>query len=204
MVLDSEYEHPNGGKLKIQAMAIDSGGLATHSVYNYCRQRKTKGVIPIKGSSQRNQPIIGRGSKVDINYKGQPIKQGVSVFSIGSDTIKDELFPRIKMGKGIHFHKETTEEYFKELTGEYKQSKLNSSRRRVYQYVQKKNQAVEKLDCAVYAYAAWYYLLQRKPITKIFPYLEKKLQNYGKKQQKKAKITKNTNMPKQGYDVFNW
>ena len=204
IVLDSEYEHPNGGKLKIQAMAIDSGGRATHSVYNYCRQRKTKGVIPIKGSSQRNQPIIGRGSKVDINYKGQPIKQGVSLYSIGSDTIKDELFPRIKMGKGIHFHKETTEEYFKELTGEYKQSKLNSSRRRVYQYVQKKNQAVEKLDCAVYAYAAWYYLLQRMPISKIFPYLEKKLQNYGKKQQKKAKITKNTNMPKQGYDVFNW
>ena len=204
IVLDSEYEHPNGGKLKIQAMAIDSGGRATHSVYNYCRQRKTKGVIPIKGSSQRNQPIIGRGSKVDINYKGQPIKQGVSLYSIGSDTIKDELFPRIKMGKGIHFHKETTEEYFKELTGEYKQSKLNSSRRRVYQYVQKKNQAVEKLDCAVYAYSAWYYLLQRMPITKIFPYLEKKLQNYGKKQQKKAKITKNTNMPKQGYDVFNW
>ena len=204
IVLDSEYEHPNGGKLKIQAMAIDSGGRATHSVYNYCRQRKTKGVIPIKGSSQRNQPIIGRGSKVDINYKGQPIKQGVSLYSIGSDTIKDELFPRIKMGKGIHFHKETTEEYFKELTGEYKQSKLNSSRRRVYQYVQKKNQAVEKLDCAVYAYSAWNYLLQRMPITKIFPYLEKKLQNYGKKQQKKAKITKNTNMPKQGYDVFNW
>lgn len=204
IVLDTEYDHPNGGKLKIQAMAIDSGGLSTHSVYNYCRQRKTKGVIPIKGSSQRNQPIIGRGSKVDINYKGQPIKQGVSLYSIGSDTIKDELFPRIKMGKGIHFHKETTEEYFKELTGEYKQSKLNSSRRRVYQYVQKKNQAVEKLDCAVYAYAAWYYLLQRMPISKIFPYLEKKLQNYGKKQQKKAKITKNTNMPKQGYDVFNW
>ena len=48
IVLDSEYEHPNGGKLKIQAMAIDSGGLATHSVYNYCRQRKEKGLYQLK------------------------------------------------------------------------------------------------------------------------------------------------------------
>ena len=204
IVLNSEYNHPNGGKLKIQAMAIDSGGLATHSVYNYCSQRKAKGVIPIKGSSLQNQPIIKAGSNVNINLKRVKTATSVQLYTVGGDTIKDELFPRIKMMKGIHFHKETNEEFFKELTGEYKDSKLNNRRRRVYRYVRKKGQSVEKLDCLCYAYSAWHFILKQLPITKIFPYLEKKLQNYGKKQQKKAKITKNTNMPKQGYDVFNW
>ena len=183
----SEYDHPLGGKLKIQAMAVDSGGLATHSVYNYCRLRKRKGVIAIKGSSLQNQPVINTGTNVNISIRGMKTAQAVKVYSVGGDTIKDELFPRIKMGKGIHFHKQTTAEYFKELTGEYKDSKLNNARRRVYRYVQKRNQSVEKLDCCVYAYAAWHYLLKQMPITKIFDYLTKKLEKnaiFGKKTQK--------------------
>ena len=39
ILLTNEYEHPNGGKLKIECCAIDTGGLATQAVYNYCRQR---------------------------------------------------------------------------------------------------------------------------------------------------------------------
>ena len=108
------------------------------------------------------------------------------------------------MGKGIHFHKETTEEYFKELTGEYKDSKLNNARRRVYRYVQKRNQSVEKLDCCVYAYAAWHFILKQIPISKIFPYLEKKLENNAKKPEKKRNLKKNSTITTKSYDVFNW
>ena len=204
IVLNSEYDHPKGGKLKIQAMAVDSGGLATHSVYNWCRLRKQKGVIPIKGTSLQNQPVINNGSFVNISLRGMKTAQAVKVYSVGGDTIKDELFPRIKMGKGIHFHKETDEKYFKELTGEYKDSKLNNARRRVYRYVQKRNQSVEKLDCLVYAYAAWHFILKQKPITKIFPYLEKKLQNNAKNPQKKRNLKKNSTNTTKRYDVFNW
>nr|BAR26536.1 terminase large subunit [uncultured Mediterranean phage uvMED]BAR26601.1 terminase large subunit [uncultured Mediterranean phage uvMED]BAR26604.1 terminase large subunit [uncultured Mediterranean phage uvMED]BAR26734.1 terminase large subunit [uncultured Mediterranean phage uvMED]BAR26793.1 terminase large subunit [uncultured Mediterranean phage uvMED] len=204
IILDSEYDHPKGGKLKIQAMAVDSGGLATHSVYNYCRLRKRKGVIAIKGSSLQNQPVINTGSNVNISIRGMKTAQSVKIYSVGGDTIKDELFPRIKMGKGIHFHKETTEEYFKELTGEYKDSKLNNARRRVYRYVQKRNQSVEKLDCCVYAYAAWHFILKQIPISKIFPYLEKKLENNAKKPEKKRNLKKNSTITTKSYDVFNW
>ena len=63
MVLNSEYTIKTE-KTKIQAMAIDSGGLTAHSVYNYCRQRKTK-VIPIKGSYN----VTNERFKVDIDYK---------------------------------------------------------------------------------------------------------------------------------------
>ena len=70
IILNSEYNHPKGGKLKIQAMAVDSGGLATHSVYNWCRLRKQKGVIPIKGSSLQNQPVINNGSICKYKFKG--------------------------------------------------------------------------------------------------------------------------------------
>ena len=68
VLLTSEWEHPSGAKLKISGCAIDSGGLASQSVYNFCRNRKGLGVIPIKGSSQSGKPAIGRGSRVDINY----------------------------------------------------------------------------------------------------------------------------------------
>ncbi len=203
-ILDSSYDHPKGGKLKIQAMAVDSGGLATHSVYNWCRLRKRKGVIPIKGSSLQNQPVINTGKNVNISLRGMKTAQTVKIYSVGGDTIKDELFPRIRMSKGIHFHKKTTEEYFKELTGEYKDSKLNNARRRVYRYVQKRNQSVEKLDCCVYAYAAWHFILKQIPITKIFIYLEEKLENNAKKPEKRQNLKKNSTNTTKRYDVFNW
>ena len=48
------------------------------------------------------------------------------------------------------------------------------------EYVQKKNQAVEKLDCAVYAYAALNHLYQRYPRGKIWQIFTKRLLNNAK------------------------
>jgi hypothetical protein len=46
--------------------------------------------------------------------------------------------------------------------------------------------------------------LKQKPISKIFPYLEKKLQNNAKNPQKKRNLKKNSTISTKGYDVFNW
>ena len=200
IALAHTYDHPKGGKLKVQACAIDTGGMATHSTYQFCRKNKTKGVIPIKGASIANAPALNTGSNVNINIRGMKTADTVKLYMVGGDTIKDEIFPRIKMMKGIHFHKKVTEEFFKELTGEYKDHKFNLRRRRVYRYVRKRNQRVEKLDCLVYAFAAWVYILKQIPISRIFPYLEEKLAESGKNKQNKAKIRKNTTTNKYGYD----
>lgn len=42
IALAHTYDHPKGGKLKVQACAIDTGGMATHSTYQFCRKNKTK------------------------------------------------------------------------------------------------------------------------------------------------------------------
>jgi len=188
VLLTSEWEHPNGGKLKIECCAIDTGGLASQAVYNYCRQRQGIGVIGIKGSSQSGKPAIGRGSRVDLNYRGRAIKKGVVVYMVGTDTIKDVLFARLKFNDKLHFHAQTDEEYFKEFTGERRVLKKNG---RGTEYVQKKNQAVEKLDCAVYAYAALNHLYQRFPRGKIYEIFTNRLLksvNSNKNNLKDAKV----------------
>ncbi len=200
ILLTSEWEHPNGGKLKVECCAIDTGGLATNSVYNYCRARKGSGVIGIKGSSQSGQPAIGRGSRVDLNYKGRPIKGGVVVYSVGTDTIKDVLYSRLKFNNKLHFHAQTTEEYFKQFTGEKKVLKKSG---RGTQYVQKKNQNVEALDCAVYAYSALNHLYQRYPRSKFFQIFTNKLLNPTNSSGKNKLNLRNSATHKQGY-VNQW
>ena len=173
--------------------------MATQSVYNYCRQRQGLGVIGIKGSSQSGKPAIGRGSRVDVNYRGRAIKKGVVVYMVGSDTIKDVLFARLKFNDKLHFHAQTDEEYFKEFTGERRVLKKNG---RGTEYVQKKNQAVEKLDCAVYAYAALNHLYQRFPRGKIYQIFANRLL---KSPNPTKENTLNSKKPtsKQGY-VHKW
>jgi phage terminase large subunit GpA-like protein len=200
ILLTNEYEHPNGGKLKAECCAIDTGGMATQSVYNYCRQRQGLGVIGIKGSSQSGKPAIGRGSRVDLNYRGRAIKKGVIVYMVGSDTIKDVLFARLKFNNKLHFHAQTTEEWFKQFTGERRVLKKNG---RGTEYVQKKNQNVEALDCAVYAFAALNHLYQRHPRGKIYEIFDKKRLNSIKSDKRSLIDAKLDTSAKQSY-VTNW
>ena len=201
VLLDADYEHPSGGKLKISACAVDSGGLATQSVYDYCMRRRGKGVIAIKGSSRSGGPIIGKGSRVDINYSGKIRKKSGIVYLLNTEDIKDRIFSKIKGEGKIHFHAETTEEYFKELTGEYRTQKTNSKGYPVSTYEKKPNQAVEKLDCCVYAYGA-FSLLQKTTIKgKFFETYAKKLLNPTNPTTKNT--LKSRNRPTQSY-VNQW
>jgi phage terminase large subunit GpA-like protein len=133
-------------------------------------------VFALKGSSIRNKPPIGKPSKVDINYKGQVLKNSAEVFSVGTDTIKSTLFGRLKHnepGAGfIHFYAEAGQEYFRQLTAE----------RQVVRYVKgfavrewkkKAGDRNEALDCFVYSYAALHFLYMRFNRNTIFEQFEK-------------------------------
>ena len=109
--------------------------------------------------------------------RGKAIKKGVIVYAVGTDTIKDVLFARLKFNDKLHFHAQTDEEFYKELTGERRVLKKSG---RGTEYVQKKNQSVEKLDCMVYAYAALNHLYQRYPRGKIWQIFTKRLLNNAK------------------------
>lgn len=170
------YKRASGDAVKVSAIGVDSGGHFTSEVYTYARERRNRGVFALKGQSQRNKPPISKSSKVDINYKGQVLKNSAEVFPVGVDTIKSTLFGRLKhneVGAGyIHFHNEAGQEYFKQLTSE----------RQVVRYVKgfavrewkkKAGDRNEALDCFVYSYAALNYLYMRFNRNTIFEQFKK-------------------------------
>jgi len=203
VLLNAEYEHPSGAKMKISGCAVDSGGLATSSVYDWCMRRRNKGVIAIKGSSRSGGPIIGKGSRVDINYSGRVRKKSGVVYLLNTEDIKDRIYSKIKGSGKIFFHAQTTEEYFKELTGEYRTQKTNKKGYPVSTYEKKPNQAVEKLDCCVYSYSAYQLLTKTAPKGKFFDIYAKKLLNSSNSSDKNRVLSKQASS-KQANFVNQW
>lgn len=155
-VLATTWATEGGKELKIAQMAIDSGGHCTHEVYNYVRERVRQGVVAIKGSSRRNSPAVGKGSKVDVNWRGKLLKRGVSLYLLGTDTIKTTLFGRLRHNEGsgsLNFGMGADEEYFKQLTSERQALRYHRGFP-IREWVKKAGDRNEALDCAVYAYAA--------------------------------------------------
>ena len=161
--------------LPILATCIDSGGHFTHEVYAFAREHKALGVHAIKGQSQRNKPIIGRPTKVDLNLRGQVLKSGALVYPVGSDTAKTTIYSRLKLnepGAGFnHFPAGLPADYFDQLTAE----------RLITRYVRgfpvrdwhkKPGARNEALDCKVYALAAMQLLYTRYNRRSIWEQLE--------------------------------
>jgi len=155
-VLATEWDTESGKALKVAQMAIDSGGHCTHEVYRYVRDRVAQGVVAIKGSSRRNSPAVGKGSKVDVNWRGKVLKRGVTLYQLGTDTIKTTLFGRLRHNEkvgGLNFGMAADVEYFKQLTSERQALRYHRGFP-IREWVKKAGDRNEALDCMVYAYAA--------------------------------------------------
>ena len=155
-VLAAEWETTGGKTLKLAQMAIDSGGHCTHEVYRYVRDRVSQGAVAIKGSSKRNSAAVGKGSKVDVNWRGKVLKKGVTLYMLGTDTIKTTLFGRLRhneAGGSLNFGQAADEEYFRQLTAERQALRYHRGFP-IREWVKKTGDRNEALDCAVYAYAA--------------------------------------------------
>ena len=155
-VLATEWEQESGKTLKVAQMAVDSGGHCTHEVYRYVRDRVGQGVIAIKGSSRRNSAAVGKGSKVDVNWRGRVIKRGVTLYQLGTDTIKTTLFGRLRHNQatgGLHFGMAADEDYFKQVTSERQALRYHRGFP-IREWVKKAGDRNEALDCLVYGYAA--------------------------------------------------
>jgi len=142
--LKRTFEHKSGNKMKIIAVAIDTGGHKTQAVYEFCKKRFLRGVFAIKGSNKKDAPITtGRFS---IKNKGK-----VPLFQIGVNTAKDEIYSAIEVETPgplyCHFPNKDIydEEYFKQFLAE---KRVNGS------WVKKGRARKEALDCRVYARAA--------------------------------------------------
>jgi phage terminase large subunit GpA-like protein len=122
-LFETTFTHAAGTKLKIEATAVDTGGHFTHEVYRFCAKYSARRVYAIRGDTKYGMPIKGKGTSVDVNYKGKVAKKGVKLHHVGTDTAKDLMYSRLQLrqaGPGfVHFPKfEDLNDFLDQLTAE--------------------------------------------------------------------------------------
>lgn len=159
--LQAEFVHPSGQRMKIAAVGVDSGGAHTQDVYQFCRQRRWRHVLAIKGESKRGRPVLAqRPSKVDVSWRGHTEKNGCELWMIGTDTAKDWIYNRFKLPSGPgaqHFSVDLPDEYYDQLTAERKLVRYVKGRP-VTEWVKPRSERNEVLDLTVYNLAMAHYL----------------------------------------------
>lgn len=177
-ILFKPIQHESGALLPVMVAAVDSGGHNTQEVYNYCRERRMRHVMAIKGSSIRGKAPLSKPAKVDLNFRGKVIKSGAEVWTVGPDTIKSTIYARLKLkdkGKGYyHFYQGISDEYFEQLTAEKQVTKYVRGFP-IREWIKKAAARNEALDCEVYAYAALQNLYMRFNRRTIWEQLEQRI-----------------------------
>lgn len=152
--LNLERLHPLGGKIRIIKTAVDTGYL-THDVYNQIRKRRN--VIAVKGDDG-DRPIIKAPTKQDINWRGQKIKRGISLYAVGVDTCKATLLSRCRIDKPgpkyLNLPQDAGEFWCRGFAGSEIQVKKHKNGRPYWIWQALDNVRNEPLDTAVYAFAA--------------------------------------------------
>ena len=156
IILERSYHHVSGADLRIESMAIDTGGHRTQSVYNYCRAKMPR-VIAIQGASKPGRPVISNTPSLqDVDYAGVKIEAGVQLWTVGTDTAKAMIYGRLNLstpGPGfMHFPIGIGDEFFQQLTAE----KIITEFRKGFPHSVwvKTRERNDGLDTCVYAYAA--------------------------------------------------
>lgn len=147
-----------GGTLPVRACAIDSSDGHTQStVYNFCRGKRHRGVVPIKGSRNPHAQALGKVSPQEVNFKGRSAGWSIDLFPVGTHVLKATIYAQLGIKDPsapgyMHFPDCADLEYFAQLCGEYAKK---TNERGVDKIVWVQDRArVEALDCYVYAMAA--------------------------------------------------
>lgn len=163
-LLEREFEHASGAKLKIRAGSIDSGdGQTADAVYAFVRKRQARGLRAVKGASTEGREIFSQPKPVlDIGKRDKAMKFGVRPYIVGVDRAKDLLLGadsqagRIKLaGSGpgrIHWYRSVRPDYWEQLTAEIKVPHRIVRGKKVWQ--KKAGAHNEALDAEIYAFHA--------------------------------------------------
>lgn len=148
-VLRSTWQHPAGGRLKIDAAIVDSGdGDWTEKVYSFCFPRASRRVMAGKGVTGNRPFVDASRSKI-----GKNKARGGRLWIVGSDSIKTTIFSRLTRGVAIRFSDSLPLIYFEQLASEHKVTKRFKGQW-ITRFEQIPGRRNEALDCLVYAFAA--------------------------------------------------
>lgn len=155
------FTHESGAGLIVSAVSIDSSdGNTSDAVYSWVAARVKRGVMAIKGSNSYDAPIFKNPTKKNRKHKSRSKAEryGVEVYLVGTNNAKDliigsgEKTGRIRLTQGagaMFWYQDVAPEYYDQLLGEVKAPHRTLKNRLVWQ--RKAGQAVEDLDCEVYA-----------------------------------------------------
>lgn len=144
-LLRARFPHALGGRIGIDAAAVDAGdGTTMNAVTGFCAPRTRRRVLAIKGAAG-NRPLIERA--------GSKTKTGARLWIVGVDTAKTQLFARLTRGESIRLSGDLPEVWFEQVASEravvrYRRGQPVRSFERI------PGRRAEALDCLVYAHAA--------------------------------------------------
>lgn len=143
-LLKQRFAHPLGGKIGIDATAVDSSdGETMEDVYRFCFPRASRKVLAIKGVGG-NRPWIEK-SKTRV--------QGGWLWIVGVDGIKSHLMGRVTSNRSVRFSESLELAWYEQLASEravVKYTRGQPTRR----FDRIPGRRAEALDCTVYAFAA--------------------------------------------------
>lgn len=149
--LQQKRTHACGIALRVESVAIDTGGHHTKQAYWYVRRYRGR-CYAIKGSSQQGSPVVPpRPTK--------PKGASIPLYHVGTVAAKDTIFARLQLldvGPGyIHFPRRDAydEEHFRQLAAEEKRNQYDKGVLKGYHYVKTRTRN-EALDLKVYNLAA--------------------------------------------------
>jgi phage terminase large subunit GpA-like protein len=146
----TEYDHPSGAKLRINATAIDSGH-KTKAVYRFCAANPGLHPFAVKGSATPYAALVTPSTKR--HY-------GITLFMVGTDTAKDMIFSRLEITdhgpRFIHFPLSFAEKFFRQLCSEKIVETFEKGVfKRQFVKTQARNEALDKLVYALACYDIW-------------------------------------------------
>lgn len=155
-----DFEHASGAHLRIRRISLDtSDGTATQdAAYAFCRRYRSKGVMAVKGASERSDErreiFSPPKPAVDSDKKQKSWKYGLRPYIVGTSRAKDLILearvPLIGSGPGrVHWYKTVRPDYWEQLTSEVKVP--SKTRRGRKSWEKKSGTHNEALDCEVYA-----------------------------------------------------
>lgn len=183
-VLDAPISHACGQTIRVDVAFIDMGGHRGEEVKAFCRDAKLRGKhwCATLGAKPLNAPPLGKPRKVEFNYRGKEVPGGAEFRYIGTQTIKNLIDGRLKLGTEVNavrlgpgmFHTPLgfEEDYYAQMRSESRVQVKDKAGNKVLMWVHLTGRN-EYWDCEVLAYAAYLYAAQGRNTEAFFREREK-------------------------------
>jgi phage terminase large subunit GpA-like protein len=134
-VLDADYEHMEGGKLKIRLMFVDAG-YSAQNVYQYCIKHSPTRVMAIRGRDNLQTALIPP-KRIDYKKNEVIMFRGVTIQNIGVNILKEQAYGWLcqpvpddgqELPRGWSRWPKLGQDYFKGLCSEQLVSKIVRNR----------------------------------------------------------------------------